>query len=294
MSRFQTARRAFLVVVLLFLVVVVATAIPAMTLASDVPLPQHVSALTAQGAPDSAQDAVSGFLTLVIALVTGGALAYLFDDIPAWRNWKPQTAWLKSTLMLAATALVGAALVTLQTNILPQYFGGLPAEARTAIAWAAVYLSSQITHQYDVKAEAERALVRFQIERAQAVAGTVGKAALILALLALALAVPLTTQAAAPDEIQNYLNGEPALFCIAHDIGAPVEAVVAAKITFDNRFGAAHAYAPGDAAWAASYAERIQYFAGYLNTPNPLRADGNLTQGCARLVKAQTLLSALQ
>lgn len=117
---------------------------------------------------------------------------------------------------------------------------------------------------------------------------------LLAVLVCVSLVMPYSTLASPPDELQNYLNGEPALFCIAHDIGAPVETVVAAKIKFDGKFGAAHGYAAGDPAWAASYNERMQYFAGYLNTPYPLRSDGTLTQGCARLVKAQQLLNALE
>lgn len=118
-------------------------------------------------------------------------------------------------------------------------------------------------------------------------------AVLLLALASMALVVP-RAQAATSDEITNYLNGEPALFCVAQDLGVPVEMVVAKKIKFDNAFGIAHGYAAGDPAWAESYVNRMQYFTGYLNTPNVLLDDGAPTQGCGRIIKAIQLLNALE
>lgn len=101
---------------------------------------------------------------------------------------------------------------------------------------------------------------------------------------------PQATQAATPDELSNYLAGEPGLICIAHDFGAPVEKVTLAKMRFDQKYGFAHNLTGEQ--WTASYWQRMDAFAGMLNTPNPLKPDSTgLTQPCARIVEGLKLLT---
>lgn len=113
-------------------------------------------------------------------------------------------------------------------------------------------------------------------------------AIVILVMAVLALRFPAPTQAASPAEIQNYLQGEQYLRCVAVETGAPVGFVVESKISFDYQFGFEHGITTPDQ-WRATFVDRVQQFTDYLEVPNPTR-DGQPLKWCQRLIDAQTKL----
>lgn len=85
--------------------------------------------------------------TLLLAITTGGALAYLLDDIPAWKNWTSQPR-----IKLALTVFINAACVffiVLGQNYAPKVFDAIPLEYRVALLTTALYLSNQVSHELD-------------------------------------------------------------------------------------------------------------------------------------------------
>ncbi len=94
-------------------------------------------------------DAINQFFSLALALVAGGALAYVLDDIPAWKAWNSSPD-LKRYATILLTALVGGVLVIVQSYA-PQFVPALPAPVQLAFAWACAYLASQWFHTQDAK-----------------------------------------------------------------------------------------------------------------------------------------------
>lgn len=85
--------------------------------------------------------------TLILAITTGGALAYLLDDLPFWKNWTSQPRLkLAATIGLNAFAVF---LIVLLQNYAPAFIDKIPIEYRVALLATALYLSNQISHQWD-------------------------------------------------------------------------------------------------------------------------------------------------
>lgn len=91
-------------------------------------------------------DSINQLFAIVIALVAGGSLSYLLDDIPAWKN--STNINLKRYAVIGLSALVGFGLVALQ-GYAPQFIPTPPNEIQVAINWTAVYLASQVFHGED-------------------------------------------------------------------------------------------------------------------------------------------------
>lgn len=113
------------------------------------------------------------------------------------------------------------------------------------------------------------------------------RSVLIVGLLLLGGALLLVNAPAANAEspVTDRLAQEPALYCVALEVGLPADAVALAKIKFDTRFGFAHNLATVDE-WSATWGDRMQFFTDWLGVPNPTN-DGTLKPWCARLVAAQ-------
>lgn len=173
---------------------------------------------------------------------------------------------------------VWAAIIALANAIQHAFFPNAPQEIVIAanalvvavLGAAGVYLAGQKDGY--VKAMSEQGIVR---------------SALIVGLLivvgALVLANAPVTNAESP--ATERLAQEPALYCVALEVGLPADAVALAKVKFDTRYGFAHGIASADQ-WSATWGDRMQYFTDWLGVPNPTQ-NGTLKPWCARLVAAQ-------
>lgn len=86
---------------------------------------------------------------LLQAIITGGGLSYILEDVPGWSDWHPRDPRLKAYAALAITLVVLALLVWAETSLVPDYFGRLPVALQTVLSVLAGYLSSQVAHQHD-------------------------------------------------------------------------------------------------------------------------------------------------
>lgn len=219
------------------------------------------------GAPELAQT-VSAFLDLLIAFIVGGGVAYVLQMITAWTEWKsPFKPW----VVVLLTALIGAALTSLKVLATAELFSQVPDWGRAFIGFIVVFVGSQITYQRGFNPAW----------------ATVTRVGVVIAVLLLggALVMANAPVANAESPAADRLAQEPALYCVALEVGLPADAVALAKIKFDTRFGFAHNLATSDE-WAATWGERMQYFTDWLGVPNPT-IDGVLKPWCARLVAAQ-------
>lgn len=219
------------------------------------------------GANDLAQT-VSAFLDLLIAFIVGGGIAYVLQMITAWTEWKsPFKPW----VVVLLTALIGAALTSLKVLATAELFSQVPDWGRAFIGFIVVFVGSQITYQRGFNPAW----------------ATVTRVGVVIAVLLLGGALVLANAPVANAEspATDRLSQEPALFCVALEVGLPADAVALAKVKFDTRFGFAHNLATSDE-WAATWGERMQYFTDWLGVPNPT-IDGVLKPWCARLVAAQ-------
>lgn len=84
-------------------------------------------------------------LILLGAVGTGGAIAYLLDRIPAWKEWKdPLKAWI--VLALNGLAIGG---LTLAEQYGPGLVANLPVPVQIFIGATLAFYISQITHTQD-------------------------------------------------------------------------------------------------------------------------------------------------
>lgn len=123
-----------------------------LALLSGVLVPMVASAAPpAQSPPAAANDlaqTVSAFLDLLIALLIGGAVAYVLQMIPAWRNWSPTSfPFAKPLIVLVLTALLGGALSSLKVIATAELFAQAPEYARAFVAFIVVFVGSQLTYQ---------------------------------------------------------------------------------------------------------------------------------------------------
>lgn len=105
----------------------------------------------AQTPPTAANDlaqTVSAFLDLLMALLIGGAVAYVLQMIPAWRDWSPtQFPFAKPLIVLVLTALLGGALSSLKVIATAELFAQAPDWARAFVGFVVVFVGSQLTYQ---------------------------------------------------------------------------------------------------------------------------------------------------
>ena len=253
--------RVAVIAMTLLLAVLVGALTPSLTYAAP-------PAQTPTGAADLAQT-VSAFLDLLMALLIGGAVAYVLQMIPAWRNWSPtQFPFAKPLVVLVFTALLGGALSSLKVIATAELFAHAPDWARAFVGFVVVFVGSQLTYQKGFSPQWARV-------------GVVLAVLLLGGALVLASAPTANAESPAADRLAQ----EPALYCVALEVGLPADAVALAKVKFDTRYGFAHGIA-SDAQWSATWGERMQYFTDWLGVPNPTN-DGTLKSWCARLVAAQ-------
>ncbi len=255
--------RVAVIAMTLLLAVLVGALTPSLTYAAP-------PAQTPTGAVDLAQT-VSAFLDLLMALLIGGAVAYVLQMIPAWRDWSPTSfPFAKPLIVLVLTAMLGGALSSLKVIATAELFSQAPDWARAFVGFVVVFVGSQLTYQKGFSP--------------QWGATRVGIVAVLLLGGALLLANAPVANAESP--IADRLAQEPALYCIALEVGLPADAVALAKIKFDTRYGFAHNLATADE-WSATWGDRMQYFVDWLGVPNPTN-NGTLKPWCARLVAAQS------
>ncbi len=129
------------IAVTLLLAVLVGALTPALTYAA----PPAQTPPT--GASDLAQT-VSAFLDLLMALLIGGAVAYVLQMIPSWRDWSPtQFPFAKSLIVLVLTALLGGTLSSLKVIATAELFAQAPDWARAFVGFVVVFVGSQFTYQ---------------------------------------------------------------------------------------------------------------------------------------------------
>lgn len=253
--------RVAVIAVTLLLAVLVGALVP--TVAAAAPLAQTPPT----GANDLAQT-VSAFLDLLIIFIVGGGVAYVLQMIPAWTEWKsPFKPW----VVVLITALIGGALTSLKVLATAELFAQVPDWGRAFIGFVVVLFGSQLTYQKGFSPQWAR-----------------GGAVLAVLLLGGALVLVHAPVANAESPAADRLAQEPALYCVALEVGLPADAVALAKIKFDTRFGFAHNLATADE-WSATWGDRMQYFVDWLGVPNPTN-DGTLKPWCERLVAAQSLI----
>lgn len=133
--------RVAVIAMTLLLAVLVGVLTPALTYAAP----------PAQTPPSSAADlaqTVSAFLDLLMALLIGGAVAYVLQMIPAWRDWSPtQFPFAKPLIVLVLTALLGGALSSLKVIATAELFAQAPDWARAFVGFVVVFVGSQLTYQ---------------------------------------------------------------------------------------------------------------------------------------------------
>lgn len=93
-------------------------------------------------------DSTMQLLTLLVNLLAAGGMAFLLDDVPAWKNWGPRPAWLKT----AANFLLTGLLIGVLTALSSVYQGETQLQTLISIAVNALagYLVNQLTHQHDM------------------------------------------------------------------------------------------------------------------------------------------------
>lgn len=140
LQSFRFIRLAMIALALLFAVAVGAL-VPAVAAAAP----------PAQTPPTGADDlaaTVSAFLDLLMALLIGGAVAYVLQMIPAWRDWSPTSfPFAKPLIVLVLTALLGGALSSLKVIATAELFAQAPDWARAFIGFVVVFVGSQLTYQ---------------------------------------------------------------------------------------------------------------------------------------------------
>lgn len=135
---FGKFRTVTLVLFAVFAALLIALAIPTLTLAAP-----PIQAPDPTAPADLAQ-VVGGFLDLMIALAVGGGVAYLLQMSDAWKRWESP---LKPLTVLVLTALIGGALSSLKVLATAELFATAPDWGRAFIGWVTVFFGSQLTYQ---------------------------------------------------------------------------------------------------------------------------------------------------
>lgn len=94
-------------------------------------------------APPELASSVGAFIDLLIALAVGGGVAYLLQMSDKWKEWKSP---FKPLVVIALTALLGAALTALKVVATSELFLQVPDYARAFISFIVVFVGSQLTY----------------------------------------------------------------------------------------------------------------------------------------------------
>ncbi len=137
----RTFIRFAVIALTLVLAVLVGALTPALTYAAP----------PAQTPPTGANElasTVSAFLDVLMALLIGGAVAYVLQMIPAWRDWSPtQFPFAKPLIVLVLTALLGGALSSLKVIATAELFAQAPEWGRAFVGFIVIFVGSQLTYQ---------------------------------------------------------------------------------------------------------------------------------------------------